>query len=103
MKTVLQSLSSCERQLDAKRRSFADLRRKVYRTVEKLHNAEGAGEPDAAAAGTRGEKKLEDFLSMLGRNAFSGVAYADLRHFTAASENKAQLSATGHGFAGIEH
>lgn len=43
-------------QLDPERRATADFRSKVYRTVVKLHNSESAGQPDAIAAGTRGEK-----------------------------------------------
>ena len=59
------SSSRRQRQLDPKCRSSTDLRSKVYRTVVKLYNSERARQSDAAAAGTRGKKKLKDLLPIL--------------------------------------
>src|SRR6185369_302408 len=100
---ILGVSSRCERQFDPECRAPADLRRKVYRTVMKLYNSERAGKSDTAAPRPRGEKKLEDFLPVLQRNAFPRVAHADLRHFTAAAQHHVELSAVGHGLHGVEH
>src|SRR5215467_844733 len=92
-----------EWQLDPERRSPANLRSKVYRTVVKLHNAERAGQSDSAASRPGGEKQLEDFLLVFRRDAFAGVADGDFRHFTASAQHQAQLTAVRHGFRGVEH
>jgi hypothetical protein len=47
---VWKRISGRERQLDPERGSAADLRSKVYRTVVKLNNSEGARESDPASA-----------------------------------------------------
>src|SRR6202521_2331271 len=97
------SFSGRERELDAESRSPANLRRKVYRTVVKLYNSERAGQSDAAAAGSRCKEKLKNFLAILHRNAFAGIAHGNLRHFAAAAEHQAQLPAAEHGLDGVEH
>src|SRR5580692_8136448 len=96
------SVSGRERQFDSKRGSFTYLGREIDRAVEKLDDAERASKADAAAAGPRREKKLENFLAILGRNAFSGVADAYFRHLAAAAQHEAQLPAAGHRFSGVE-
>src|SRR5262249_39988574 len=75
----------------------------VYRTVEKLHNSEGRSQADAAASGTRSKKKLKDFLTMLGSDAFAGVADGNLRHFAAAAEHDAKLAAARHRLGSVEN
>src|SRR6267143_6772838 len=90
-----------ERQLDSKGRAPANLRSKVYRTVVKLHNSERAREPDPAAAGSRCEKQLKDFLAVFRRNSFPGVAHGNFRHFAASAQDQPHLSAVGHGLGSI--
>src|SRR5260221_156862 len=98
----LPSLSGRERQLDPECRSPANLRCKVYRTVVELYNSEGAGESDAAAAGSRCKEELENLLTIFERDPSAGIADGDLGHFAAAAEHHAKLSAGGHGFDGIQ-
>src|SRR5437762_12165951 len=79
------SCSGREWQFDAERRAPADLRSKVYRTVMKLHNSEGACQSYSAASGTRGEKSLENFLAVFQWNAFAGIVHRHFRHLAAAA------------------
>src|SRR6266850_8235946 len=58
----------------------------VLRAITK---AEGAGESDAAAAGSRCKEQLENFLPIFERNASAGIADGDLGHFAAAAEHHA--------------
>src|SRR5882762_1338718 len=92
-----------EWQFDSKRGASANLRSKVYRTVEKLYNSKRTREPDSAASWTRGEKQLKNFLPVFRRNAFAGVAHRNFRHFAAPAQHQPQLSSTGHGFGRIQH
>src|SRR6266513_2167779 len=97
------SCSGREWQFDSERCAPADLRSKVYRTIEKLHNPKRARESDSATPRTRGEKQLKYFLSVFQWNSLAGVAHADFRHFTAPAQHQPQLSAVGHGFRGVQH
>src|SRR5260370_3487220 len=97
------SCSGREWQFDSERRAPADLRSKVYRTVQKLHNSKRARQPDSAASRTRGEKQLENFLAVFQCDAFAGVAPCNFRPFAAAAQNQSQLPPAGHGFRGIQH
>src|SRR6266550_696434 len=77
-----------EWQFDPERGAPANLRSEVYRTVVQLHNSERAGQSDSAASRSGGEKQLEDFLLVFRRDALTGVAYGDFRHFTAAAQHR---------------
>src|SRR5437773_12103914 len=77
------SCSGREWQFDSERCAPADLRSKVYRTIEKLHNPKRARESDSATPRTRGEKQLEYFLPVFQWNALSGIAHGNFRHFLA--------------------
>src|SRR5216683_5579452 len=87
------SCSGREWQFDSERRAPADLRSKVYRTVQKLHNSKRARKPDSAASRTRGEKQLENLLPVFQGNAFAGIAHRDFRHFPPAAQDQPQLPA----------
>src|SRR6266852_4664059 len=97
------SCSGREWQFDSERRAPADLRSKVYRTVQKLHNSKRARKPDSAASRTRGEKQLENFLAIFQRNSFAGVTHSNFRRFATAAQNQSQLPPAGHGFRGVQH
>src|SRR5437773_1786263 len=58
------SCSGREWQFDSERRAPADLRSKVYRTIEKLHNSKRARKSDSAASRTRGEEQLKNLLAV---------------------------------------
>src|SRR2546422_720874 len=75
-----------QRQPEAERRAAAYLRFKVYRTVVELHNEKGAGEPNSATPGPRGEEKLEDAGPVLGSNAVARIGYTHLRHLATAGQ-----------------
>src|SRR5207249_9950477 len=96
------SCSGREWQFDSERCAPADLRSKVYRTIEKLHNPKRARESDSATPRTRGEKQLKYFLPVFQWDTFAGIAHANFRHFTAAAEDERQLSAVGDGFRGVQ-
>src|SRR3989454_1583989 len=91
------SCSGREWQFDSERRAPADLRSKVYRTVQKLHNSKRTRKSDSAASRTRGEKQLENFLAVFQWNAFAGVAPGGFRRLSAAARNQSHLPAAGHG------
>src|SRR5215472_685105 len=76
-----------ERQLNTKSCSASHLRRKVYRTVMKLHNSEGAGKSDAAATWPRCKEKLKHLFPVLRRYSLSGVAHGDFGHFAAPAKS----------------
>src|SRR2546429_4413991 len=97
------SCSGREWQFDSERRAPADLRSKVYRTVEKLHNSKSTRKSDSTASRTRSEKQLENFLAVFRWNAFAGIAHGNFRHFAAAAQDQPQLPAAGHGLRGIQH
>src|SRR5258707_9847541 len=97
------SCSGREWQLDSERRAAADLRSKVYRTIEKLHNSKRTRKPDSAASRTRGEKQLENFLAVFQWNPFAGIAHGNFRHLAAPAQDQPQLPAARHGFRGIQH
>src|SRR5229473_5201960 len=77
------SCSGRKWQFDSERRAPADLRSKVYRTVQKLHNSKRARKPDAAAPRTCGEEQLENPLSVFQGNSFARIAYSNFRHLAA--------------------
>src|SRR5437879_13698284 len=76
---VFPSCSGREWQFDSERRAPADLRSKVYRTVQKLHNSKRTRKSDSAASWTRGEKQLENFLAVFQWNALACLAPGDFR------------------------
>src|SRR5207245_11466430 len=80
------SCSGREWQFDSERCAPADLRSKVYRTIEKLHNPKRARESDSATPRTRGEKQLKYFLSVFQWNSLAHVAHADFRLFYATAQ-----------------
>src|SRR5260370_33267495 len=85
--SICASFSGGKRQLDAKCRSPANLRRKVYRTVVELYNSEGAGQSDAAAARTRGKEQWKNFLPVLQWDPFAGAAHGEFCHFSDTAEH----------------
>src|SRR5258708_22067756 len=91
------SCSGREWQFDSERRAPADLRSKVYRTIQKLHNSKRACEPDSAASRASSEKQLENFLTIFQWNSFAGVAHRNLRCFATAAKHQPQLPAGRHG------
>src|SRR5215467_6151456 len=98
---VICAMLGREWQLDPERRAPANLRCKVYRTVVKLHNSKRAGQSDSTTPRSRREKELENFLLVFGRDAVTGIAHGDFRHFPAPAQHQPQLSAAGHRFGSV--
>src|SRR6266852_2754691 len=97
------SCSSREWQFNSECRASPNLRSKVYRTVEKLHNSKRARQSDSASPRTRAEKQLENFLAVFQWDAFAGIAHRNFCHFAAAAQDQPQLPASRHGFGGVQH
>src|SRR5580704_3994555 len=92
-----------QRKINAKSCAVAELGLVVDRAIVHLHGAERAGEADAASAGTRGEKKLEDARAMFGGDAFAGVADANFGGVTMAFEIDRERTAAGHGVNRVQN
>ena len=92
-----------ERQLDAKCCAAAGLGFVVDRAIVHLHGAKCAREANAASAGARGEKKLEDSRAMLGSNAFAGIANANFGRVAVPLEIDRERSAARHGLDRVQN